>query len=78
MDTLTPVLSDNWDADRSWTLDSYASRGGYGALDVAFGMEPAAVVEMVKESGLRGRGGAGFPARSESTSSRADSMVWLS
>jgi NADH-quinone oxidoreductase subunit F len=59
--TLTPVLSDNWDADRSWTLESYQNGGGYSALDIAFGMEPDAVIEMVKESGLRGRGGAGFP-----------------
>ena len=27
MDTLTPVLTDNWDAERSWTLESYESRG---------------------------------------------------
>ena len=28
-DTLTPVLTDNWDADRAWTLASYEDRGGY-------------------------------------------------
>jgi hypothetical protein len=59
-DTLTPVLTDNWDAERAWTLPSYESRGGYGALRKALGMDPAAIVEEVKESGLRGRGGAGF------------------
>ena len=31
-DMLTPVLSDNWDADRAWTRASYERRGGYGAL----------------------------------------------
>ena len=60
-DTLTPVLTDNWDADRAWTLASYEERGGYAALDTAFAMTPDAVIETVKESGLRGRGGAGFP-----------------
>ncbi len=59
--TLTPVLTDNWGEERSWTLEAYEARGGYRALDTALGMDPAAVVEEVKESGLRGRGGAGFP-----------------
>ncbi|MFC5176739.1 NADH-quinone oxidoreductase subunit NuoF [Nocardioides taihuensis] len=60
-DTLTPVLTDNWDQERSWTLEAYESRGGYGALRKALGMAPDAIIEEVKESGLRGRGGAGFP-----------------
>jgi len=60
-DTLTPVLTDNWDADRSWTLASYAEHGGYRALDKAFAMTQDAVIGTVKEANLRGRGGAGFP-----------------
>ena len=28
-DTLTPVLTDNWDAERAWTLAAYEERGGY-------------------------------------------------
>ena len=60
-DTLTPVLTDNWDAERAWTLASYEERGGYAALDAAFAMSPDDVITAVKDSGLRGRGGAGFP-----------------
>jgi NADH-quinone oxidoreductase subunit F len=60
-DMLTPVLSDNWDSHMPWTLKSYEGSGGYVALKTALGMEQGAVIELVKESGLRGRGGAGFP-----------------
>jgi NADH:ubiquinone oxidoreductase subunit F (NADH-binding)/Fe-S-cluster-containing hydrogenase component 2 len=43
-------------------IDEYIALGGYSALPKAlFDMEPPAIVEEVKTSGLRGRGGAGFP-----------------
>ncbi|MEA4862086.1 MAG: NADH-ubiquinone oxidoreductase-F iron-sulfur binding region domain-containing protein [Victivallaceae bacterium] len=41
--------------------DEYVSNGGYDALKKALAMKPADVIEEVKKSGLRGRGGAGFP-----------------
>ncbi len=42
-------------------LDEYAAHGGLAGLRAALNMAPGAVVEAVKASGLRGRGGAGFP-----------------
>lgn len=41
--------------------DEYVQSGGYKTLEKALDMEPKAIVDMVKESQLRGRGGAGFP-----------------
>jgi len=61
MTTLTPVLTKNWDQADSFTIAAYERNGGYRSLRKALGMEPSAIVDAVKESGLRGRGGAGFP-----------------
>jgi NADH-quinone oxidoreductase subunit F len=59
--TLTPVLTRGWGEDRSWTLESYRSRGGYEGLARANTMTAAEIIDVVKAAGLRGRGGAGFP-----------------
>ena len=42
-------------------IDAHEALDGYAALRKALGMEPAAVTQAVKDSNLRGRGGAGFP-----------------
>ena len=57
----TVVLSQYFGDADARTYDGWVKRGGYEALQQALGMEPAKVIEVVKESGLRGRGGAGFP-----------------
>ncbi|MEJ1398499.1 MAG: NADH-quinone oxidoreductase subunit NuoF [Candidatus Sedimenticola sp. (ex Thyasira tokunagai)] len=54
----------NMDLDRPWLLEQYQSRGGYQVLAKIMkeGVTPEAIIDEVKASGLRGRGGAGFPA----------------
>src|SRR5258707_269808 len=56
------IISENFGAKDSHKLKYYEGQGGYKALRKALKMEPAAVTEEVKISGLRGRGGAGFSA----------------
>jgi NADH-quinone oxidoreductase subunit F len=56
------ILGDNGFIDPT-RIDDYIARGGYSALAKALHtMEPEEIVDTVKRSGLRGRGGAGFPA----------------
>jgi len=59
--TLTPVLSRTWDVDKSWTLPVYERHDGYAGLRAALAKTPGEVTQIVKDSELRGRGGAGFP-----------------
>jgi NADH-quinone oxidoreductase subunit F len=47
--------------DDSWSLAAVTQTGNYDGLRKALSMEPSAIAEEVKASGLRGRGGAGFP-----------------
>jgi NADH-quinone oxidoreductase subunit F len=58
---LTPALTAHWDEADSFTLAAYRRDGGYQALPLALAMEPDAVIQTLKDSVLRGRGGAGFP-----------------
>jgi NADH-quinone oxidoreductase subunit F len=61
MSKLTPVLSASWDQADSFTLEGYKRNGGYSAIAKALGMSAHEVITTIKDSGLRGRGGAGFP-----------------
>ena len=49
--------------DKPWTLESYRQVGGYESWQkiLAGDFQPGEIIEIVKASGLRGRGGAGFP-----------------
>ncbi len=57
----TVVLSKYFGDGEARTLAGWKKRGGYAGLEMALGMDPVAIQNVMKESGLRGRGGAGFP-----------------
>jgi len=54
------ILLKNIDKPGSHTIDSYVGSGGYKAFAEALKLKPDNIIQMVKDSGLRGRGGAGF------------------
>jgi len=56
------VLSTHFGDPSHRRVDTYVERGGYEALKKALEVGPQGVIDVVKDSGLRGRGGAGFPA----------------
>jgi NADH-quinone oxidoreductase subunit F len=57
----TTVLSKHFGDPEARTLAGWRARGGYAALEKALRMDPVEIQTIVKDSGLRGRGGAGFP-----------------
>jgi NADH-quinone oxidoreductase subunit F len=57
----TPIISKPFGEADARSYTGWVKRAGYQALEQARAMEPSAVADVVKESGLRGRGGAGFP-----------------
>ncbi len=58
---MTQILFKNINMKDLHTMKVYEEQGGYRSLKKAFAQKPEEIVEAVKASGLRGRGGAGFP-----------------
>jgi NADH-quinone oxidoreductase subunit F len=57
----TKVISQRFDLPNSASIDTYLANDGYVAIQKAVGMTPEAIIDELKTSSLRGRGGAGFP-----------------
>ena len=61
MSSTPRIISANWGNPDVFGIDGYIANGGYGGLKRALSMSAPEVIDEVKASGLRGRGGAGFP-----------------
>ncbi len=66
------ILLRNIESPNSADIAEYKKNGGYGSLEKALGLEPQQIIDEVKKSGLRGRGGAGFPVAMKWTFASAD------
>jgi NADH-quinone oxidoreductase subunit F len=62
MNEQAKILTANWDKENSQSIEVYEASGGYQAARKAFEMDPGNISQEVLDAGLRGRGGAGFPA----------------
>src|SRR5260370_33711556 len=60
MEPMKVVLA-KLDKPKSTSIDVYVDGGGYAAAKTALAMKPDEITQLVKDSELRGRGGAGFP-----------------
>jgi NADH-quinone oxidoreductase subunit F len=58
---MEPILTTYVREPNSFTLDFYLKHEGYEALKAALAKKPDEIIDMVKASGMRGLGGAGFP-----------------
>ena len=56
-DPITPVLTKRWLSPNSWQIGQYEALEGYTAVRKALAGTPEQLVQLVKDSGLRGRGG---------------------
>lgn len=55
------ILTKNFNNINVDTVDDYLAAGGYEGLKKVLSLTPGEVIEVIKDSGLRGRGGAAFP-----------------